>query len=436
MTTRRCFGAILLASLLSSGCGGQRPPDPVWNQFHADSSGTGAVFAGTKAADGAGVVQGQPGPIWYSSPAIAPDGRAYVATFEKTDKPWGESALLRLSTPGSVAVQQRFPLSGQTTSPAVDAAGNVYVTSFMTRDLGSALHSFGPSSENWRIAIVPGRSLSPPRVFQWVGQTLIFVTYTGGTSAGGHLLVASDGGSKLVDLTTCNTIVGGESTGFHVKGVDLGQPYSETAAVAIRTVPNERGNNQTYVVAATDGCGIAFLKLNPGPRVGGPPTLTPVALKDRDESLWSPAIGADGTVVVADSNKGVKGYDVRTGNEKWHYDATAFIAAAPTLAPIGADFVYIASYERLIKLRLSDGTFEKDVPLPITAVDRFVDASPAAAGSLLFVSTSAGLATFDLDLNLKAFQAFPAGRSSPAIGPRGEVHAASVDGWYRVFPGF
>jgi hypothetical protein len=201
--------AVLLLSLISAACQPAVVKPAAWNQFHADVSGTGSVFAASKPATGSGVIQAQIGRIVHASPVIGADGRAYVSTYEPSNAAYGKSRLLRLGTTGSLAIQQAFDLTGQATTPAVDAQGNVYVTTFMTTERGSALHSFGALQQQWVIPIVPGRSLTPPRILEAGGRTLILLTYTGGRGGGGRLLIASSGGTKLLDVDTCNVIVGG-----------------------------------------------------------------------------------------------------------------------------------------------------------------------------------------------------------------------------------
>ena len=413
-------------STLSAGC---TPSPAVWNQFHADVSGSGAVYAATRPADGTGVLEGQIGPVVHASPVIAPDGRAYISTYQPSATPYGRSELLRLFTAGVPRVEHRFPLEGQATTPAVDAAGNVYVARFTTTQLGSALHGFG--EKHWSIAIVPGRALTPPRVLQLPNRTLILVAYTGGRGAGSYLLIADSAGNRLVDHMTCLTVVGGGRPGFRVPGIDLGYPYPETAAVGVWKAPAERGS-QLYVVVATDQCGIAFLKLDAGPTPTSIPTLTPIELHDSDDSFAAPAITADGTAIVVDSGKHITAYDVTTGNERWQQETDEFVWGAPALMPLGLNYVFVATSQRLIKIDVSTGQIEGN-PAPLIGT---VDAAPAAGGNHIFVSTSTNLFTFDLNLKQVASRTFAGGRSSPAIGPYGQLHVASTDGWYRIFPGY
>ncbi len=64
------------------------------------------------------------------------------------------------------------------------------------------------------------------------------------------------------------------------------------------------------------------------------------------------------------------------------------------------------------------------------------DATPAAAGNLLFVVTDAGLFTFALsDLGFVSAAPFAGGASSPAIGPDGYVLVPTTDGKMLRFPG-
>jgi outer membrane protein assembly factor BamB len=398
----------------------------VWNQFHADSAGTGAVYAATKPADGSGVIKEQLSATSVASPVVAPDGRAYVSMFIPGSTPYGRSELLRLSTAGSVAVEHRFFLEGQATTPAVDDDGNVYVTHFMTYELGSALRSFDSLFERWTYRIVPGRSLTPPRIVRLGGRTLILVSYVGGVPFGGHVLITDQGGVKVLDVVTCLRLEGPELPGFRfrIEGIDLGYPYPEEAAVAIRTIDTERGP-QNYLVVATDRCGVSFSRLD----LGTSPPLTPIGVADSDAFFAAPLITPDGTAVVVSSDQRVSGYDVTTGKEKWHYDTSAVVWAAPTMFPLGLNIGFIATNDRLIKLDLTTGTVMRQVALGGTA-----EAAPAAAGNFVFVSTSTGLHTFDLDLMQHIVTPLPGGQSSPAIGRGGEVHVLSTDRWYHVFP--
>lgn len=124
------------------------------------------------------------------------------------------------------------------------------------------------------------------------------------------------------------------------------------------------------------------------------------------------------------------GYDLTTGNERWHYDSSAFVASTPTLLPFAINFAYVASYDHLIKLDLATGQVVGQQGLIGPT-----DASPAAGGQNIFVSTKSGLFTYDLDLKLVAFSPLAGGNSSPGIGPTGAVYVAGTDESFHVFRG-
>jgi hypothetical protein len=300
----------------------------------------------------------------------------------------------------------------------------------MTQELGSALRRYDLAGNTWTVPIVPGRALTPPRVLRAGNRTLIMFAYTGGRQAGGHLVIVSQGGTKLLDYVTCLHLEsrGIGLPGFSIDGIDLGYPYPETAAIAVRMIESSRGP-EYYVVAATDRCGVSFLRLDPTPSI---PTLQPVDLHESDAFFSAPAIAQDGTAVIVDSRRRVTGYDVTTGNERWKYDAgDEFVWGPPALLPLGNNTVYVASDKHVFRFDTVDGQLLNHTPISGT------DARLAAGGNYLFVSTTTNLLTFDLNLTQVASVSLTGGGwSSPAIGLKGEVHVAATDGWYRVFPGF
>jgi outer membrane protein assembly factor BamB len=418
--------------LLLTGCGpASQLVVPPWNQFHGDVANSGQVLTGTKPAKELGVVSGQVGRMEFSSPVLAPDGSVWIGTFGSGGGA-DASALVRLSVGSGVTVVDRKPLGGQLSTPAVDAAGNVYVAQFLPQQPGSHLLSFGPGGEaRWDIPLVNGRALAPPKVLAVPGGSLIFLPYTGGRTAGGHVLVVNDQGTILRDQLACNVIVGGYGLpGFRVDGIDLGPPYPEDPAVAIRLLQSERGA-QHYLVVATNRCSLTFFRLDLGATAADKPTLTSFNYHETDADAYSaPAIGADGTVVIADSDRRVTAYDLATGERKWDYQTDAFVSTTPTLLPLAINFVYVASYNLLAKLDLATGQVVGQI-----GVIGPVDASPAAGGENILISTTSGVFTYDLDLHLKAFTPLAGGRSSPAIDATGRVYVASTDGMFSVFPG-
>lgn len=367
----------------------------------------------------------------YSFPVFALDGSAYITT-------WGPAVtaqtpgLLRLSTKGSVNVLERHVISGeQLSTPAVDAAGVVYLTRFASKATGSDLLTFGPDNQKgWQVHI-NGTALAPPKVLEVKGGRLIFLSYLGNAPVGGHLMIVNGQGDVLVDQLVCDRIEGGDSSGFHVTPVILGPPRPEDPAVGICTLQSERGK-RIFVVVPSNRCGISFYRLDLAANQTATPGLVTIKVVDSDAFVLSaPAISSDGVVVISDSDKRTTAYDVTTGIEKWHFDAEAFVASTPTLLPLGINFVYITSYDRITKLDLATGQFQTKVDLAGAK-----DCSPAAGGQHLFVSTPSGLFTFDVNLKQLAFAPLAGGNSSPAINPStGEVCVATTDSRFVVFKG-
>ena len=430
----RSTACALLAALLLAGCVPGRVLTQSWDQFHGDAANSGQILIGTKPAKETAVTSVQVGPVAYSSPAFSPDGSVYVATFDKNGAP-ADNALVRVAGGTSPVVVHREPLGGQLSSPAVDAKGNVYVA--QNTSYHDASHLFGFDSRDARIFDVElgreGSALAPPKVLNVGGGAVIFQPYRGGSPVGNHVIVVNEHGTRLADVVACQIVVGGSLIGppsFTVPGLDLGPPYPPEAPVGIRAM-QEDGRPQHYMVVATNSCGIQFYKFTLGATSSIAPVFTSIAFHDTDASLISaPAISADGQVVISDSKKRTTAYDLASGNEKWHYDTSAFVSTVPTLLPFAINFVYVASYDKLTKLDLGTGAVVGEVG----AIGP-IDASPAAAGENIFVSTQSGIFTYGLNLNLIAFTPLAGGSSSPAIGAAGEVVVATTDGQLFRFPG-
>jgi outer membrane protein assembly factor BamB len=439
----RQYSAIALG-LLCCGMAACGPTSPLllnWRQTHADAANTGTLIVGARPATMENVLTAAVPLTAHASPVVAPDGHVYIATWapEKSSaSDIGHGAVLQLSASGAPLISGTSgDLPGQLSTPAADEAGNIYVAQYLTFNHGapqSALLRWDSALGNRQSVAINGVTLSSPKVLDGTGQApLILQTYT--TDIGAHhVLIINSQLQPLADWETCvpdqPSVWDNLSQGFHVSGVALGPPYSETASVGIRAIGSGRDKTY-YLVAAGDGCGVTFYTIDP--------TLTNTKvltfIKHQGSSalfLTSPAISADGIAVVADSDHHVTAYDVTTGDQKWQVTTTGFVAAAPTMTPGAINVVYAATYSEVLKLELATGTVLKSNSLTGT----FTDATPAAAGNFIFVSTSDGLLTFNLsDLRLAAAAPFAGGESSPAIGPNGYVIVSSTDGKMFRFPG-
>jgi outer membrane protein assembly factor BamB len=438
------YRSAIAISLLCCGlaaCGPSSRALLVWRQVRADASNTGMLIVGTKPARMEGALTGGVPPIAHSSPVVAPDGHVYVTTWgpEKSGaSDIGHGAVMQIAATGAPLITGTSgDMPGQLSTPAVDEAGNIYVAQYLTFNHGapqSALLRWDSKLGNVQSVRIGGVALSAPKILDGTGRApLIVQTYT--TDIGAHhVLILSSQLKPLADWETCvpdqPSIWDNFRIGFHVGGIDLGPPYNESASVGIRAIEGERDKTH-YLVAAGDGCGVTFYKIDP--TLTNPKVLTFIEHHGSSAALLtSPAISADGIAVIADSDHHITAYDVTTGDQKWQTTTNGFIAAAPTMTPGAINVVYAATYSEIVKLDLATGTVLKSSSL--TGV--FTDASPAAAGNLIFVSTSAGLFSFNQsDLSLAAAAPFAAGESSPAIGPNGYVIVPSTDGKMFRFPG-
>jgi outer membrane protein assembly factor BamB len=298
----------------------------------------------------------------------------------------------------------------------------------------SALLRWDSTLNNLQSVSISGVTLSAPKILDGTGQApLVVQTYTNEIGAH-HVLILTTQLKLLADWETCvpdqPSIWDNFKIGFHPRGIDLGPPYNEAASVGIRAIDSDRGKT-FYLVAAGDGCGVTFYKIDP--TLANPKVLTYIDHHGSSAALLtSPAISADGIAVIGDSDRHITAYDVTTGNQKWQTSTTGFIAAAATMPPGALTVVYVATYTEILKLDLASGTVLKSNPLTGT----FTDASASAAGNFIFVSTSNGLLTFNQsDLVQAASATFAGGESSPAIGPNGYVLITSTDGKIFRFPG-
>lgn len=436
MKRARSVVTAVLCCVALAGCA-----PAAWRQGHGDVSNTGTLIVGTKPA-AMGTALTAPFPLVGSaSPVVSPLGPVFLASWERGSGGVGDlghGALWKLAGSGAPLIMTNSgDLPGQLSTAAVDAAGNVYVAQYLTFNHGapqSALLKWDPMLASRKTARINGVALSAPKILDGTGQSpLVVQAYT--TDIGAHhVLILNDQLTPLADWETCvpdqPSIWDNFKMGFHVQGIDLGPPYFESASVGIRAIDGIRGKT-FYLVAASDGCGVTFYTIDP--TLANPKVMTFIAHRGPNAAMMtSPAISADGIAVIADADHHVTAYDVTTGDQKWQVTTTGFVAATPVLAPGALNVVYVATYGEVLKLDLATGGLIKSTS--VTGMS--TDATPAAAGNLLFVVTDAGLFTFALsDLGFASAAPFAGGASSPAIGPDGYVLVPTTDGKVLRFPG-
>lgn len=421
--------AVAMTGCFLAGC--THAKAPLWSQSHADAANSGQVLIASKPASASALQKLSIGNVAYSSPVLSPDGTtAYIATFSPTPSPQG-NAVVAISIASPPSIKATWALGGELSTPAVDTAGNVYVAQYFEASQQSNLVSLSSTGQVRFSHPIKGqaRALSPPKILQTGLGDLVFQTYIGGIPIGGHVLVVDAQGNNAYDQWTCGRVTGGISLpGFHVNGIDLGPPYPEDAAIALRTIQTNQGA-QTYGVIATTKCGIAFYRLDLTTLPLTAYSFHSIALKDSN-SAWfgSPAINLNGVGIVTDADQKVTGFDVTTGKQKWQYRTAGFVSTSAAFIPLGMSSVYIADYNRLTKLDADTGQNAKDI-----GVIGPVDAAPVVSETTIYVSTYSGLFTYDLNLNLLTFTALNGGLSTPAITPGGQVLAADSVGSFFVF---
>lgn len=407
---------------------------PLWSQSHGDAANSGQVLIASKPASATAMQKLSIGNVAYSSPVLSPDGTtAYIATFSPTPSPQGNE-VIAISIASPPSIKHSWPLGGELSTPAVDTAGNIYVAQYFQATQQSNLVSLSSTGQKRFSHSINGqaRALSAPKILQTSVGDLVFQTYIGGIPIGGHVLVVDAEGNNAYDQWTCGRITGGISLPgvFHTNGIDLGPPYPEDAAIALRTIQTSQGA-QTYGVIATAKCGIVFYRLDLSKLPLTAYSFHTIASKDSN-SAWfgSPAINLNGMGIVTDGDQKVTGFDVTTGKQKWQYRTTGFVSTSAAFIPLGMSTVYIADYSRLTKLDSDTGQNASD-----TGLIGPVDAAPVVSETNIYVSTYSGLFTYDFSLKLLAFTALNGGLSTPAIAPSGQVLAADSAGSFFLFGG-
>jgi hypothetical protein len=250
-------------------------PPPPWNQSRGDISNTDQELPGPGTRPvtvRSSIFVGKTSQ--FTGPVVGSDGSVFVSTFAPVESDGG-NALTKVSGDAAPAILARRAIVGQVSTPAVDASGNVYVSVF-SRTAPAQIMGFGPGLASLWSFSVPGKagSISPPKVLTWGNQTLIFVILGGGYPVGAHLMMFSTAGKLLSDTLFCASYHGGISLpGFTVSPVDLGPPDVPAHGVAIRKAVSD-GN--VYAVAAADACGLASLRLEPGPSSNDPSISTAI----------------------------------------------------------------------------------------------------------------------------------------------------------------
>lgn len=388
------------------------------------------------------------GPVAYSSPVIAEDGTIYVGN---TD---GE--LVAVNPDGTIRWKRFFP-GAIISSPAVGDDGNIYVISTQKIDekrFDSTLRSLEPDGDLRWSFVFPGNQFvtSSPKTLGSAQDLYVFVYLPG------ELFILDDAGEVVHQESMVNygqhTICGsGVNFGdiidslldffskafdcwsfslppckFDPRGVGPAPLYESfgwldpTVAVV---APRDTG--QPIVVVIGPFAIVAFR--------WSPPALSHlwseeygVDCSDDDyKDLSSPAVFANGLLVVGRRDRHVLAYDVQTGARMWDYDAKEAVTATP--ASFGRQ-VYVVVNSRLDVLD-SDG----DLLHQYTMAGQSV-ASPALSADLAYVNATDGLYTFTFDLE-SFFRngQVKGGLSSPAIAKDGTVYVVDRNKKLWAFPG-
>lgn len=436
----KCLAASLCLMLASC------TTPPAWTEFHGTGKNQGFLLTTTSPARMARW-QVKAGPMLYSSPAVAADGTVYVGTLDG-----------HLVGARSGAIQRQNPLTGQLSSPAIGPNGTVYVSTIL--DLGnnqfsSQLFALTPLANSaafnlkWQKPFPDAAyTTASPKVYSFGSNEYIFLPVH--SDNGQELFVFDQQGNIIFREGLCNEVVGGDAgltdllaglvaalTGglsligwrpeFSPGGLNLTYAGPRDPSVALVDEPALTDPGNPIVVVAPNGCVLQAFRWESNSR-----KLTRLWTRnDRAELYSSPVITQDEFYIGKD--KEVKSYDLRTGDERWAFDARDWVQSTPAvLINQHIAFVVAGSFA----YRLDDGIVTK----AFSFSQNTTASSPAISAKYLYISTSNGIYTFDFDLGQIAKDSqgpsgsIQGGFSSIAIDNSGDVYAASVDGWLYAFP--
>lgn len=419
--------------LLLAGC------DETWMQFHGNGPSSGFV-----PIDVAPAVRtrwrARVGGVTYSSPVVGPDGTIYVGN---TD---GE--LVAVNPDGSERWRSAFPGTRILSSPAVAAAGEIYVVTSRKAEDGTVSSSLSrveaDGSRTWTTGFPEGGiTTASPKLWSFEQRTHVLVQVLNKSAA--ELVIVQDDGAILHrhDVDICPPPGADLWPDFFedIAGFlsDIWDVFSEIpsdfdpAALDIPTVfgwpdptvavLSRPGEDEAGVIVA-NGCGVSAWRW-------APPVLTSVWIHEVSEErrrYSSPAVFEGGLLALAGEDRRVRGFDALTGELLWEQELAESILSSP--ASFGRQ-IWVASLNHLVMLDYN-GDILDEIDL---GESEETAASVALGANLGFLSTTSALHSFGFDFDpVISIRPLDGGLSSPAIGSDGTLYVVSGDELW-AFPG-
>jgi outer membrane protein assembly factor BamB len=403
-------------------------PEP-WSQFHANGSNQGFILVNS------GIAR-QPkwsvpiGKVAYSSPALGANGDVYVGTTDGELVAVGSNGNLRWKK--IIAVN-----SAIVSSPAVGLDNNIYIIS-VPKDpntyWSSTLHSVTPDGNiNWSRNFPDGFTTGSAKTWTSNGKTYVFVHITKVPYT--QLVIFDQNSNEIHRENVC----GAEITGGYPIPSDWWRIFTGGMPFVFQTPPStdplgplyptvaivdfkNLSPDQPIIIVADNACGIRAYQWSP-------PKLSNKWNQYNRETMYSsPAVDGTGLVVVGRKDGHIVAYDMITGAQQWDYDAQEPIVATPALF---ASYVFAASLDHFHIIDSRDGRLAQKVDSKGHSV-----ASPALTANHVYLSTDAGLYTFDNVPNGEIFinRESSGGFSSPAVDKDGTVYVVTSSGELQAFP--
>jgi len=334
---RRARFLLVSLSLALAACGGSSSPtcnlaggEPLvasaWPKFRGDIANTGQsdVDLSSFASTGVFTVDWKvvTGGAVSSSPAIGPAGEIYIGS--------ADSRVYRIDD-GTVA-WQALTNNTVTTGPALDSVGNVFVTSndgnFYTFAQSNGVATRGAAAvigvlSSPNLAALPNAGVAyvgslstglfavcPNNILRW-GSQAVPVAATPALDNVGNVYVA--GANNTRTLSSVNPTNGLQNWVFSATAAINSSPIVSPDSTTVYIVDNL---GRVFGVNTKTGLspGVIFdvQSLNPGAQV-----------------VASPALGADGTLYIADTRGSLWAVDVATNSLRWHAVVGGAIYSSP-----------------------------------------------------------------------------------------------------------
>ncbi len=319
-----------------------------------------------------------------STPAVGADGIVYVGS--------SDGNLYAVNPDGSML--WKFTTTGSISQPVILADdGTVYVSSDDYKTYAVYSSSPGPAKSAWPMYQRDARHTGNT-AYKWVvitGFTGSWVRSSPALRPDGTIYVGDMNG-RLYAISPEGTIKWSYNTlsAYTSPAVSAGAGYFVYVGSGDKLFCLDSGGNPTWPSPFTTGGAVS-----------------------------SPAVCADGNVVVGSQDHKLYKVNVDTGTEMWHYTAGSSISGSPVIGPDGT--IYIGS---------DDAVFHAVTPAgvqrwthPFLGLNWWTSAAIGAGGTV-YVGAQNKLYAFNPD-GYEKWPAFVAGgelTSSPAIGPDGTIY--------------